>query len=100
MIRWPGLPRLGLFGNVLGVLWLNGNANGHSTFLLLPQVLNWLLFFCMSAVIISNFLHTLAFSRLRPPPGSERPSTRRIHVHSTEDQVESTPSLCGFVAIW
>ena len=79
-----GIAKVGLFGNVLGVLWLNGNANGHSTFLLLPQVLNWLLFFCLSAVIISNFLHTLAFSRLRPPPGSERPSTRRIHVHSTK----------------
>ncbi len=32
-----------LYCAVLGVLWLNGNANGHSIFLLLPQLLNWAL---------------------------------------------------------
>jgi hypothetical protein len=29
----------------LGVLWVNGYANGHSMFLLLPQLFDWLLFF-------------------------------------------------------
>lgn len=53
------IARLSLFGTVLGALRLNGNANGHSSFLLLPQVLNWLLFFCMSTVLLSNFLQTL-----------------------------------------
>ena len=59
---------LGLFGTVLGVLWLNGNANGHSIFLLLPQLLDWFLFFCMAAVLILNFLRTSAgsaFAQLR-----------------------------------
>jgi hypothetical protein len=43
-----------------GVLWLNGNANGHSYFLLLPQLLDWFLFFCLAIVLISNFFRTLA----------------------------------------
>jgi len=55
-----GIAELGLFGTLLGVLWLNGNANGHSIFLLLPQLLNWLLFFCLAAVLILNLLRTLA----------------------------------------
>ena len=42
-----GVAELSLFGTVLGALWLNGNANGHSIFLLLPQLLDWFLFFCM-----------------------------------------------------
>jgi hypothetical protein len=50
---------LGLFGTVLGVLWLNGNANGHSMFLLLPQLLDWFLFFGMAFVVMLNFLTTL-----------------------------------------
>lgn len=54
-----GISKLGLFGIILGVLWLNGSANGHSTFFLLPQVLNWLLFFCLSAVMMSNILQTV-----------------------------------------
>ena len=53
-----GFAELGLFGTVLGVLWLNGNANGHSVFLLLPQVLDWFLYFCMAAVLMANFLRT------------------------------------------
>jgi hypothetical protein len=55
-----GYAELGLLGIVLSVLWLNGNANGHSTFLLLPQLLNWLLFFCMSVVLMLNFLRRSA----------------------------------------
>jgi hypothetical protein len=53
-----GVAELGLFATVLGVLWLNGNANGHSIFLLLPQLLDWFLFFSMAAVLMSNFLRT------------------------------------------
>jgi hypothetical protein len=55
-----GGAELGLLGLVLGVLWLNGNANGHSTFLLLPQLVDWLLFFCMSVVLMLNFLRRSA----------------------------------------
>jgi hypothetical protein len=57
-----GIAELGLFGTVLGVLWLNGYANGHSIFLLLPQLLDWFLFFCMAAVLMLNFLRTSAGS--------------------------------------
>jgi hypothetical protein len=57
-----GVAELGLIGTVLGVLWLNGNANGHSIFLLFPQLLNWFLFFCMATVLMSNFLRTSAGS--------------------------------------
>jgi hypothetical protein len=47
----------GLLTTVLGVLWLNGNSNGETTFLLLPQVLNWLLFFLLAAILTLNLLH-------------------------------------------
>jgi hypothetical protein len=53
-----GIAELGLLGTVMGVLWLNGNANGHTIFLLLPQLLDWFLFFFMAAVLLSNFLRT------------------------------------------
>jgi hypothetical protein len=53
-----GIAELVLFGTVLGVLWLNGNANGHSIFLLLPQLLDWFLFFFMATVLMSNLLRT------------------------------------------
>jgi hypothetical protein len=58
-----GIAELGLFVSIIGVLWLNGNANGHSIFLLLPQLLDWFLFFFMAAVLLSNFLRTWAESR-------------------------------------
>jgi hypothetical protein len=57
-----GIAESVLFGTVLGVLWLNGNANGHSIFLLLPQLLDWFLFFCMATVLILNLLRTSAGS--------------------------------------
>ena len=57
-----GIAELGLFGIVLGVLWLNGNANGHTIFLLLPQLLDWFLFFCMVTVLTLTFLRTTAGS--------------------------------------
>lgn len=53
---------LGLFGSVLAVLWLNGNADGNSIFLLLPQLFNWLLFFGIAAILMLNFLRTSARS--------------------------------------
>jgi len=51
-----GIAELGLLVTIFGVLWVNGNANGHSMFLLLPQLLDWFLFFLMAAVLLSNFL--------------------------------------------
>jgi len=39
---------------LLGVLWLNGNANGHSIFLLLPQLLTRALFGYLVAVLTAN----------------------------------------------
>ena len=53
-------PERGLFVAVLAVLWLNGNANGHTSFLLLPQVADWLLFVGMAAVLTANFLDGIA----------------------------------------
>ncbi|WP_426413305.1 hypothetical protein [Bradyrhizobium ganzhouense] len=57
-----GTAELGLFGAVVGVLWLNGNSNGHSIFLLLPQLLDWVLFFYMATVLMANLLHSSAGS--------------------------------------
>ena len=48
----------GLFATVLSVLWLNGNSNGHTTFSLVPQLVDWLLFFGLAAVLMSNFLNS------------------------------------------
>jgi hypothetical protein len=69
-----GARDLCLFGTVLGVLWLNGNANGHSIFLLLPQLLNWFLFFFLAAILMSNFLRTAtgATSTRHHPAMSQR----------------------------
>ena len=43
---------------VLCVLWLNGHSNGHTTFLLVPQLVNWLLFFGLAGSLMSNFLNS------------------------------------------
>jgi hypothetical protein len=70
-----GIAELGLFGTVMGALWLNGNANGRPIFLLLPQLLNWFLFFLMAAVLLSNFWRTWADSTFvdrRHRKGAER----------------------------
>jgi len=45
-----------LFATILCALWLNGNSNGITTFLLVPQLINWLLFFGLAAVLMSNLL--------------------------------------------
>lgn len=56
-----GNAELGLYAAVVGALWLNGNANGHSVsaFLVLPQILNLILFFSMSAVLMLVFFRSL-----------------------------------------
>jgi hypothetical protein len=58
-----GSAELVLFFSVFGVLWSNGGPNGHSIFLLLPQMLDWFLFFLMTAVLASNLLRTWVNSR-------------------------------------
>jgi hypothetical protein len=58
------VPEASVLMTVLGVLWLNGNSNGHTSFLLFPQVLNWILFFFLAAVLTCNLLHHLRASRL------------------------------------
>ena len=58
------VPEAGVLMTVLGVLWLNGNSNGHTSFLLFPQVLNWVLFFFLAAVLTYNLLRHLRASRL------------------------------------
>ena len=52
------LPEFGLFAILVGVLWSNGHADGHSTFLLVPQLLDWLLFFYLIVVLALNFLRS------------------------------------------
>jgi hypothetical protein len=47
----------GLLATILSVLWFNGNSNGHSTFLLVPQRIDWLLFFGLAVMLMSNFLN-------------------------------------------
>ena len=49
----------GLLTTVILVLWANGNSNGHTSFLLLPQVLNWILFFFLATVLTANFLRCM-----------------------------------------
>jgi len=44
-----------LLVTILAVLWLNGNANGHTTFLWAPQLFNWLLFFALATALFANF---------------------------------------------
>ncbi len=48
----------GLFATVLSALWLNGNSNGHTTFSLVPQLVDWLLFFGLATVLMSNVLNS------------------------------------------
>jgi hypothetical protein len=59
-----GNAELGLYATLVGALWLNGNSNGHSVsaFLVLPQLLNLILFFSMSAVLVLVFLRGLSDS--------------------------------------
>jgi hypothetical protein len=52
-----------LMVTVLAVLWLNGSADGHGTFLLLPQILNWLLFLLLATVLSVNLVQNLRMLR-------------------------------------
>lgn len=54
----------GLYVTLLSVLWLNGNANGISISLLLPQLLDWLLFAYLTVALTANLLGTAG----RPTP--------------------------------
>jgi hypothetical protein len=45
-------------GAVLSALWLHGSSSGHSTFTLAPQLLDWLLFFGLTTILLLNFLRT------------------------------------------
>ena len=56
----------GLLATILAVLWLNGNANGHTTFLWAPQVLNWFLFFALATVVTANCLRSVFALKLAP----------------------------------
>ena len=51
----------GLLATILAVLWLNGNANGHTTFLWAPQLFDWFLFFSLTTVLLANLVRS-AFS--------------------------------------
>jgi len=42
---------------VLAVLWFNGDANGHTTFLWTPQLFDWVLFFGLAAALFLNVLY-------------------------------------------
>lgn len=52
------MAEFGLYCAILSVLWLNGNAQGHTIFLLVPQLFDWLLFFALATVLTLNLLRT------------------------------------------
>jgi hypothetical protein len=54
-----------LLALVLATLWLNGDPNGHSTFLLVPQLVNWLIFFGLTTVLSLNFLGSVSSASKR-----------------------------------
>lgn len=47
---------------VLSVLWLNGNANGQISFLLVPQLIDWLLFYALTAVLLCNLINNVGLA--------------------------------------
>jgi hypothetical protein len=73
----PHLAGAGLYCMLLGVLWLNGNPNGHSIFLILPQLLDWLLFACLTALLAANFIETI---RRAPQRAAEECATGNLDV--------------------
>ena len=46
-----------LVAAILFALWMNGNSNGHTTFVLVPQLANWLIFFGLTTILVLNFLN-------------------------------------------
>lgn len=61
--RTSWVPQAGMLALTLGVLWLNGNANGHSSFLFLPQLFNWLLFFFLTAILAQTLFRSFLLQR-------------------------------------
>jgi len=55
----------GLIALILATLWLNGDPNGHSTFLLIPQLVDWLMFFALTTILVFNFLNSAASASKR-----------------------------------
>jgi len=51
---------------ILSALWLNGSANGHSTFMLVPQLLDWLIFLVLATTLFFNFLDSATSARNHP----------------------------------
>ena len=45
-----------LVGTILFALWMNGSPNGHTTFMLVPQLANWLIFFGLATILVLNFV--------------------------------------------
>ena len=45
-----------LVGTILFALWMNGSPNGHTTFMLVPQLTNWLNFFGLATILVLNFV--------------------------------------------
>jgi hypothetical protein len=43
---------------ILLVLWSSGNSNGHTTFMIVPQLMDWLLFFGLTTILLVNFLNS------------------------------------------
>jgi Glycosyltransferase family 87 len=46
-----------LLATILFALWMNGNSNGHSTFMFVPQLANWLIFFGLTTILLLNFMN-------------------------------------------
>jgi len=69
----------GLFAIVLSALWLNGDANGHTTFLMIPQLIDWLLFFAFALVLVSNFLNSVSADSKRSLRGNIAAADQSCH---------------------
>ena len=73
--RFDNNARTATIGRVLQIaillaLWSNGNSNGHSTFMLVPQLLDWSIFFALTTILGFNFLNSatdLAGTDFRQP---------------------------------
>jgi len=66
LLKWADIPGRegvisgGLLGLILLALWTSGNANGHSTFVLLPQFMHWVIFFGLMAILLLNLFESAA----------------------------------------
>jgi Glycosyltransferase family 87 len=48
-----------LYVAVLLALWSNGSPNGHSTFMFVPQLVDWLIFFGLTTILLINVLNSV-----------------------------------------